>query len=187
MADNKIIIGSVGEIASGKGTVAKYLLTKYHATEYRFSNILKDILDRVYLDVVRENLAKLSFGLRKYYGQDILAHALAQDIENDNSQIISVDGIRRVADLKYLKEMKNFILVYVEADLETRYERLIGRNEKQDDQTKTFEEFKNDHQLETEVSIRELKDIADVIIDNNGTVEELYTQVDNLIKNKKIH
>ncbi len=186
MADNKIIIGLIGEIASGKGTVSKYLLTEYRATEYRFSDILKDILDRVHLDVVRENLANLSFGLRKYYGQDILAYALAQDTKNDNSQIIIIDGIRRVADLKYLKEMDNFTLVYVEADLEKRYERLIGRNEKQDDQNKTFEEFKNDHKLETEVSIRELKNIANIIIDNNGNVEELQQQVDNLVKDKKM-
>ncbi|MEA3323074.1 MAG: hypothetical protein U9Q12_02530 [Patescibacteria group bacterium] len=185
MADKKIIIGSVGEIASGKGAISKYLLTQYHATEYRFSDILKDILIRVHLDVVRENLAKLSFGLRKYYGQDILAYALAQDIKDADTQIISVDGIRRVADLKYLKEMDNFVLVYVEADLEKRYERLIGRTEKQDDQNKTFEEFKKDHELETEVSIRELKDVADVIIDNNGTVEELHKQIDKLIEDKK--
>ena len=187
MAGNKIIIGSVGEIASGKGAVSEYLLTKYQAKEYRFSNILKDILERVHLDVVRKNLASLSLGLRTHYGQDILAYALAQDIKNNNSQIIIVDGVRREADLKYLKEMENFILVYVETDLKVRYERLIGRNEKQDDKTKTFEEFKKDHELETEVSIRELKNIADIIIDNNGTVEELHKQIDNLIKNKELH
>ncbi len=182
MKDNKIIIGSVGEMASGKGTVTSYLLEKYRATEYRFSDILRDILERVHLDVVRKNLASLSLGLRNHYGQDILAYALAQDIKNDDSQVIVVDGIRREADLKYLKEMEGFVLVYVEADLEKRYERLIGRNEKQDDKMKTFEEFKSDHELETETTIRELKDMADVVIDNNGSVEELQKQIDNLIK-----
>ncbi len=182
MKDNKIIIGLVGEMASGKGTVTSHLLEKYQATEYRFSDILKDILERVHLDVVRKNLASLSLGLRNHYGQDILAYALAQDIKNDDSQVIVVDGIRREADLKYLIEMEGFVLVYVEADLEKRYERLIGRNEKQDDKMKTFEEFKSDHELETETTIRELKGMADVVIDNNGSVEELQKQIDNLIK-----
>jgi len=185
MKDNKIIIGLVGEMASGKGTVTKYLLTKYQATEYRFSDILRDILERVHLDIVRKNLASLSLSLRTYYGQDILAYALAQDIKNDDNQVIVVDGIRRVADLKYLRKMDNFVLVYVEADLEKRYERLVGRNEKQDDKMKTFEEFKNDHKLETETTIRELKDTADAVIDNNGSVEELYKQIDGVIKRKK--
>ena len=183
MAENKIIIGIVGEIASGKGAITKYVLEKYQATEYRFSDILRDILERVHLDVVRKNLASLSLGLREYYGQDILAYALAQDIKNDNGQLIVLDGIRREADLKYLKEMDNFVLVYVEADMKLRYERLIGRNEKQDDKMKTFEEFKNDHKLETETTIKELKNIADVTIDNNGTLEELYGQVDKIINN----
>jgi len=185
MKDNKIIIGLVGEMASGKGTVTEYLLTKYQATKYRFSDILRDILERVHLDIVRKNLASLSLSLRTYYGQDILAYALAQDIKNDDSQVIVIDGIRRDADLKYLRKMDNFVLVYVEADLEKRYERLVERNEKQDDKIKTFEEFKNDHQLETEITIRELKDIADAVIDNNGSVEELYKQIDDVIKRKK--
>jgi len=187
MSDNKIIIGSVGEIASGKGAISKYLLTQYQATEYRFSNILKDILERVHLDIVRENFSRLSLGLRECYGQDILAYALAQDIKEDDSQIIIVDGVRREADLKYLREMNNFILVYVEADLEKRYGRLIGRDEKQDDKMKTFEEFKKDHKLETEASIRGLKDIADIVINNNGVIEELHKQIDDLIEKKKLH
>ncbi len=184
MAEDKIIIGTVGKIASGKGAITNHVLEKYQATEYRFSDILRDILQRVHLDVVRENFASLSLGLRKYYGQDILAYALAQDIKNDDNKIIVVDGIRRIQDLKYLKEMQEFILVYVDADIKVRYERLIGRNEKQDDKMKTFEEFQNDHELETETSIKELRNIADVTIDNNGTLEELNKQIDKIIEEK---
>ncbi len=184
MKNNRIIIGTVGEIASGKGSVTKYLVQKYDASEYRFSDILKDILQRVHLDVVRENFASLSLGLRKYYGQDILAYALAQDIKNDDNKIIVVDGIRRIQDLKYLKEMQEFVLVYVDTGIKVRYDRLIGRDEKQDDKMKTFEEFKNDHKLETETSIKELKNIADVTIDNNGTLEKLNKQIDKIIEEK---
>ena len=184
MKNSRIIIGTVGEIASGKGSITKYLVQKYNASEYRFSDILKDILQRVHLDVVRENFASLSLGLRKYYGQDILAYALVQDIKNDDNKIIVVDGIRRIQDLKYLKEMQEFALVYVDADIKVRYERLIGRNEKQDDKIKTFEEYKNDHRLETETSIKELRNIADVTIDNNGTLEELNKQIDKIIKER---
>jgi len=185
MTGTKLIIGTVGEIASGKGAVTKYLCEKYGATEYKFSNILKDILMRVHLDVIRENFSKLSLGLRESYGQDILAHALAEDIKKDDNHIIIVDGARRKADLQYLREMENFVLVFVEADLEKRYERLVGRSEKQDDQTKTFEKFKKDHELETEVSIEELRAAANIIIDNNGTMEDLHKQIDEIIVSSK--
>ena len=65
-----------------------------------------------------------------------------------------------------------------------RYERLIARNEKQDDQTKTFEQFQKDAQLETEVTINEMKGLADVIVDNNNSLEALYEQIDNIISTK---
>ena len=45
-----------------------------------------------------------------------------------------------------------------------------------------MQEFKDDHQLETETTIGDLREMADVIIDNNGSVEELQKQVDELIK-----
>ncbi len=184
MLNKTLVIGLAGEIASGKGATSKYLAQKYNAIEYKFSGILEDILNRVHIEKNRENFTKLSIGLRKYYGQDILAYALAEDIKKAGRHIIIVDGIRRKADLKYLKELDNFIFVFITADVKVRYERLIARNEKQDDQTKTFEQFQKDAQLETEVTINEMKGLADVIVDNNNSLEALYEQIDNIISTK---
>ncbi len=182
MSNSKLIIGLAGEIASGKGTIADYLSVHHDAVKYKFSDIIKDILNRVHLEKNRENFTNLSVGLRKYYGQDILAHALAEDVKKANDNIIVVDGVRREADLKYLRELDNFIFVFITAEEKKRYARLIARSEKQDDQTKTFEQFQEDAKLETELTIADLKNIADVIIDNNGEVENLYKQVDDLIE-----
>jgi len=182
MAKKTLVIGLAGEIASGKGTVAKYLAQHHHAVEYKFSNILGDILNRVHLDKNRENFTNLSIGLRKYYGQDILAHALAEDVKEASDNIIVVDGVRRKADLKYLRELDNFIFVFIAADVKARYERLTARSEKQDDRTKTFEQFQKDAELETERSIAQLRNIADVNISNDGTLDELYARVDKIIE-----
>jgi len=182
MLKDTLVIALAGEIASGKGTVSEYLAQRYGAVEYKFSDILKDILNRVHLDKNRENFTKLSIGLRKYYGQDILAFALAEDIKNSNDKIIVVDGVRRPEDLKYLRELDNFVFVFITADPKVRYERLIHRDEKQDDQTKTFEQFKEDAKLETEQTIAQLESVADVIIDNGGALKELYAQVDKIVQ-----
>jgi len=56
----KIILGFAGEIASGKGTAAKYLAEKYGSGYFRFSTILRDVLKRLYLDESRENAQKIS-------------------------------------------------------------------------------------------------------------------------------
>lgn len=178
----QIVIGLTGEIASGKGVVSEYLGEKYGAKKYRMSDALKDILNRLHLDVVRQNLANLSLSLRDLYGQDILINALIQDIKKSEDNFIIIDGIRRLAELEQLKKIKNFKLFYLETDLETRYERIKKRDEKADDKMKTFDEFKKDSQLESEKTILELKNFADFVIDNNGGFSEIQHKIDEIVK-----
>ncbi len=178
----KKIIGLTGEIASGKGTVAEYIKKNYNGSIHRFSTILRDVLDRLYLDQSRENMQKLSTTLRKNYGQDLFSKVISQDVKNDSAKVIAIDGIRRESDIEYLKKIDGFRLVYLEADLEIRYKRLIKRDENSDDQNKAFEQFKKDHRGESELQIKELKNIAGEVIDNNGIMESLYQQVDKILK-----
>lgn len=180
----KIIFGLSGEIACGKGTAAKYLAEKYGSNFYRFSSILRDIARRIHLEEKRENLQKISTMLREYWGSDILSKTICHDVKSDEHDVITVDGIRRFEDFELLKKLPGFKLVYIEADLEKRYERLIKRREDADDATKTLEDFKKDLEREAELEVKKLKNKADVIIDNNSTREELYAQVDKIINQK---
>ena len=179
---SKIILGLAGEIASGKGTIAKYICEKHGGSSHRFSTILRDIANRMYLEESRENLQKISTIFRENFFGDILSSVIAKDVENDEHEIIAIDGVRRLADIEYLKKLSEFKLVYIEADIEKRYERITARGENTDDTTKTFEEFKKDHEREAELQIKDLKNHADFIINNNGNLEELYKQVDEIIK-----
>lgn len=178
----KIIFGLAGEAASGKGTVSKYLQEKYGARAYRFSDFLRSTLDAWHLETNRENLAKLSLIMRQGFGEDVFSKALAEDISKSVGEVFVFDGIRRISDIDYLKDMEGFKFVYVETSLEKRYERIIKRGENSDETEKTFEEFKKDHELETEVGIKELKNKADIVIENNGTLEDLQKKVDELVK-----
>lgn len=185
MTSNKIILGFVGQIASGKGTVVRYLKNKHGASAYRFSSMLRDILSRLYLEINRENMQKISQILRKNFGEDTLAKVMAEDVKNDQNQIIAIDGIRRPDDVKYLKQIHGFVLVRITAAIETRYERLSRRGENADDLSKTFEQFKQDHHGEAELKIGEIAKQATEKIDNNGSLEDLYKQLDKLIPKLK--
>jgi len=177
----KIILGFVGQMASGKGTAVKYLKEKYGANTYRFSTALSDILNRLYLPNNRENLQKLSLVLRENFTGDILSVVIAEDVKKDPNNIIAVDGVRRPDDVIHLKNLEGFKLVHIFADIDKRYERIIKRSEKVDDQQKTFEQFKQDHLGEAELQIEEIATDAKEKIDNNGTLEKLYRQLDELI------
>jgi dephospho-CoA kinase len=177
----KIILGLAGEIASGKGTVAKHIKEKYSGNSHRFSNMLRDILDRLYIEETRESMSTLSTTLRQNFGEDIMAKVMFYDVKNDESQTVAIDGVRRLADIKYLKELPEFKLVYIDTSMENRFERIHKRGENADDNSKTLEEFKKDHELETELQIKDLKNVADFVIDNNSVVEDLYGQIEKII------
>jgi len=178
----KIILGIAGEIASGKGTTAKYLIDEYGASTHRFSTALRDIANRMYLEESRENLQKISTMMRENFDDNILSMVIYKDVENDNNQIIAIDGVRRMADIEFLKKIPEFKLVYVDTTMENRYERITKRGENVDDKSKTFEDFKKDHEREAELQIKDLKNIADFVVGNDGSLEDLYLQIDKIIQ-----
>ncbi|MFW5884863.1 MAG: AAA family ATPase [Patescibacteria group bacterium] len=178
----KKIIGLAGEIASGKGTAAEYIRNVYGGRVHRFSGMLRDLAERLYLEENRDNLQKMSTAVREYFGQDILCKTIYEDVKRDDSRYIVIDGVRRFQDVEKLKNLEEFSLVYIKADMEKRYQRITKRGENVDDNSKTLEEFKKDNQKEAEKQIQELEKEADFVIDNNGSLEDLYRQIDDILK-----
>ncbi len=178
----KLVIGLVGEIASGKGTAVNYLEEKYQASAFRFSTVLRDVLERLHLEINRQNLQTISLVLRQNFGDNLLAKAIANDAKNANSQLIVIDGIRRLTDLEYLKLLPEFKLAYITASPEIRYQRLIKRSENTDDKNKTYLQFLKDHQAETELAIPQIGLQAEYLLDNSGSIEALEKNIDLLIE-----
>lgn len=181
MPTNKIILGFVGDLAAGKGTLAKYLHEKYGSNTYRFSSMLRDMLDRIYVEKTRENLQDISTFIRARFGQDVMSKVLAKDVENDQGEIVIVDGIRRPTDITYLQQLPGFHLIYVTAESKLRWERLVARKENPGDENKSYEEFLKDEQSEADQLIGTLGKEAEFTIVNNGTKEDLFTHIENTI------
>ncbi len=178
----KLILGFSGEIASGKGTCAQYLVEHHGAVTYRFSTMLRDVLKRLHLPEDRTTLQTLSTSLRKQFGEDLLAKVMFEDAKHDEHQLVVIDGVRRLEDVKYLRELPEFKLCYITASMKTRYERLVLRGENPDDKTKTYGQFELDHEGEPEREITKLEAFAQEVIDNTGTLPELCMQLDAIVK-----
>jgi len=182
---NKIIIGLVGEIASGKDTVADYLAKHYNSDTVSFSRPLREIADSLYIPQSRENLINIAVIMREQFGQDILSKAVAKEIETSNKNMFCLPNVRLESDVIHLKDKTGFVLVGINTNEKIRYERLIKRSQNTDDQTKTWEEFQIDGEKETERHIREFLPKCQHQLDNNGTEEELYKQVEELVNKLK--
>lgn len=178
----KIILGFAGQIASGKGTSSKYMTDRYEAKAYRFSTSLRDILHRLILPVSRTNLQDLAISLTNTFGQDVLSKVIYKEIQEDEHGIITIDGIRRLGDMEYFKKLPGFRLVYIDADMKLRFQRMKQNGENAYDISKTFDEFSKDHEKETETAIEGFKEKANYVVDNNGTLQELHKQLDEIIQ-----
>ena len=179
---SKVILGLVGTLASGKETTKKYLAEKYNAKDCRFSSILRDAMNRTAIPISRENLQKFSTLLRENFGENLLAKAIANDALKLDADVVVIDGVRRFTDIEHLKNLPNFILVKIDADPRIRYERMKLRNENEGDDKKTFEQFLQDHESEAYSLVPAVMATAKYSIENSGSFEDLYKQVDEIVK-----
>ncbi len=181
----KIIIGLVGEMGSGKSTVATYIQEKYKASRYAFSGFLRTILEQLQILPTRVNLIDLFLILAQRFGEDVLAKPMKEVVNKDANEIVVVEGIRRPADISLLTELPGFYLVGITSAEKNRYERITHRSEKTDDQTKTYEEFLQDEQRPTEQLISSMVASAHFSVDNDGILDDTKKQIDNIIKKIK--
>lgn len=178
----KVVLGFVGKLASGKAECQKYISDKQDAGSAKFSTSLRDILNRLYLPISRENMQNLSLDLRNRFGGDILARVITEDVKNNSHEIVVIDGVRRLEDISSLKDLPNFHLISIDASSEIRYKRMKLRNENEGDADKTLSAFEEDEKREAELQIPEVMAAANYHLDNNGSLEQLYKQIDKILE-----
>lgn len=177
----RFLIGVAGRMASGKGSVAKYMQQCCGAERHRSSDPLRQVVDIFALPQSRENLSRLSTFLRQTYGEHIIAHAMVRLLEQAKSEFALFDGMRRLIDLETFRPMPHFTFVFVDCDQRTRYQRYISRNENPGDAEMSWEEFIRRDTAETEEQIDLLKEHADYVIDNNDSYEELERRIEAVV------
>ena len=181
----KLVIGLAGRIGAGKGTVAEYLKKRYGAQQFVYSDILGDILKRLHTPVTRENLQMLGKGLRDTLGKDVLVEAMKGDLEQGKGEMRLVDGIRYVNEVEMIRTFPNSALIFIDAPLEARYERAKKRAEKGEARL-SLDEFKELEKAATEAEIEKVREMADFVVDNSGSVESLHKRIDELMPLKRL-
>lgn len=177
----KLILGLTSMPGAGKGTAAKYLKERYGATLFGFSGILADILKRLNIEKTRPNFQTLSLVLRQGFGEDVLAYAIENDAVNATSDLVAIEGIRRIEDLVALEPLPHFKLIALDVSPELRFERMKKRGEKAGEAEMTWEQFQAQDSAETEITIPATMARAWRTIDNSDGVEKLQTELDALM------
>lgn len=184
MQKNPLVIGLVGESGSGKDTVAYHLRDVYGSVMLRFSDPIKDILRMFFEKPSREDQSWVAIEFKKRFGKDIFCRAMDRKI-TFVEDLASVNGLRYMEDLEYLRKFPRSVLIYVTANQHLRWERTVGRGEKSDDAV-SFEKFvEMEASLETERDIPEIGKNADFTLRNEGTLEELMEKTEEIMQKIK--
>ncbi|MBI4426535.1 MAG: hypothetical protein HY567_03070 [Candidatus Kerfeldbacteria bacterium] len=179
-----LILGIVGEKSSGKAVVGRYIARKYGYPFIVFSedvlNVILELLDLNWRD--HRVQGRLAEALRNTFGLDVVARAVLKQVrQHQRARVIVVDGVRKFGELRLLRRMKNFRLLYVTAPAEYRWRRAFGRNERIDDRV-SLSEFRRIETLPHEREIPRIGRLADFQIDNVGSTKELYKKIDAVMQ-----
>lgn len=179
-----IIIGITGTIGSGKGTVVEYLTKKKNFAHYSARDFLIEEVTRRNLPIDRDSFTIVANDLRREHGPFFIALSLYNKAVTQGKNAI-IESLRTPGEVSFLRGKKVFFLLAVDADLKLRYKRIVKRNFSTDHVS--FEKFKSDEAREMSSSdpnsqnIRACIDMADRLVYNDGSVEELYSSVDNAL------
>lgn len=173
-----MIIGITGTMGAGKGTVVDCLEGKgYEHISAR--KIWTQELEARNLPVDRDSMTALANQLRAEKGPDYFVRRALKEVKP--GQDVVIESIRTVAEAELLKSQGG-VLLAVDADKKLRYSRISGRGSALDDVS--YKDFVRQEDAEmankdpNKQNIAKVAACSDYVVMNNGTLEELHTQVD---------
>jgi dephospho-CoA kinase len=178
----KIVIGVSGKNGSGKDTVGDYIEKNFDAKKLVFSKFLEKAL-MIFLDEIkRDDYSWLATNLRKKYGKGVLGKAMQKKIDRSYKDVVVISGVRDLGELEMIKSYEYGFLIYVKAKTKVRWQRIMERKIKIDDNV-SFEEFKNGKdKLASEKDIEKIGKKSDFTIENDGTHEELLDKIEEVME-----
>jgi dephospho-CoA kinase len=174
------ITGLTGRIGSGKTTLSAYIQEKYNFQKLSFvDKILIPELRRRKKLINRKNLQQIGREFYLRYGDIKMTEWLLEGIDPTVKWIIDDIRYPTTADFIKTKFPNNFWVIGLKADTKIRFQRVINRGK---EGKISYEDFLKMDSAPTEEQIEEVLSQADYVIENNGTLAELYEQCDRVMR-----
>jgi len=179
MKSRQKLIGLTGTNGAGKGEAARFFMGAGFAF-FSLSDIIRKELKIRGLEESRDNLIRTGNELRETFGADVLARRVMAIISKNSV----IDSIRNPSEIAALRELPGFLLLAIDAPVSLRFERTRkrGRNES----SRNLEEFQakeaeEQSRQKTGQQLHACIRLADHIIQNIGTLEELRAQLEKFL------
>ncbi len=180
---SRLVVCITGMPGAGKSTASEVSASMGFEV-FRMGDDVRMEAERRKLIPSDENLGLIMLQLRQAGGPVAIANLSRRRIEKDSkSSFVLVDGIRNMNEFLEFKKLGRAVLVSVHASPERRYKFLQGRG--RSDSPSTFQSFESRDRRELSVGIGEPIALADEVIINNGSVEDLKKDVSALLRSLK--
>ena len=179
-----MIIGITGTDGAGKGAVVDYLVEHKGFVHYSARAIWEEEIARQGLENNRANMRKVANELRAKHGYDYSVMYYLDKVTKEQPANAVIESQRAIAEVETLKA-NGGVLFAVDADPQIRYERITARGSATDHVS--FERFQELEAIEMDdpdpagMQKAAVIKMADHTILNEGTLEELHKQIDQIL------
>jgi dCMP deaminase len=179
-----MIVGVAGLNGAGKSAVVQFLAERSFVA-VSLSDEIRGELQARGLRESRTEMIRVGRELRQQEGVDALARRVLGRLKREQNYV--VDSIRHPAEVNVLRELgRHFRLVWVDADEGLRFDRIKSRDRSGD--PRSLEELRRLEGIELESAdpagqqLLAVKALADEIIVNDGTLEDLHATVRDVVQ-----
>lgn len=182
-----MIVGIVGMLGAGKGTVTEYLVKNKGFAHVAVSDtfLVGESLKRG-LEPNRQSRHDIANEYRTKGPTKLMeaCYELALPFISDGRDVV-IEPQHSIDEVTFIQS-KGGIVIGVDADIHQRYDRIYKRGSTKDNVS--FEEFKAMEDLEmspthsTTNNLSGAKTHADIHVMNDGSIEELHKQLDDVFK-----
>lgn len=170
----------VGPTCAGKTTFAEYVEVKYGAQHVEASSIMR-VLANEYRVQGATDFAR-AIELMRTYGEDIIAKRILSMIDQTPGAVTVVSGFRTLAEVAFFRSsLRDVKIVQIRATPRTRFFRYLQR-ERSEDRKRNYDQFLELDDEQRSFGLLEIvDDVADVTIENEGTIEDYHVRIDEVV------
>jgi dephospho-CoA kinase len=171
------IIAFTGMPFSGKSEAVK-IAKEQNIPVIRMGDMVWEETKKQNLELNDKNVGTIANNMRIRYGMDIWAKKTIVKIKKiKNTNILVIDGVRNLEEVETFKRKlgNDFLLIAIQVSDKLRYKRAMNRDRKDD--SKDLTKIKERDNREIIWGLNTVIASADMVISNEGSLEELHNKI----------